>query len=272
MITEFYMFKMEASQKPDEASAQLRVLQGKLGLFADPHPISDKEVGLHLVASLPGGKTGQLGPCGAAKIALAKSIAATDPDAFNLEGLEDELNSIHKVLYPHMWNDEKENSSTSDEQAMMAAGHGAPQKKTKCPNCGKWHRRQCRGKNYKPGNSNSNTNKPNDDHQCTHCGKSGHLENKCWKKKKGLPKSGTNGEAVNACYEISLTCTEITLGVAMTTEELQTLEREETLANTGPFLIENIPDPGTDESLPQEDYSLEDSSYDSYVDPSVWNP
>jgi len=37
MITEFYMFKMEASQKPDEASAQLQVLQGKLGLFADPH-------------------------------------------------------------------------------------------------------------------------------------------------------------------------------------------------------------------------------------------
>jgi len=90
-----------------------------------------------LVASLPGGKTGQLGPYGAAKIALAKSIAATDPDAFNLEGLEDELNSIHKVLYPNMWNDEKENLSTSDEQAMMAASNGATQKKTKCPNCGK---------------------------------------------------------------------------------------------------------------------------------------
>jgi len=74
MITEFYMFKMESSQKPDEASAQLQVLQGKLGLFADPHPISDKEVGLRLVASLPGGKTGQLGPYGAAKIALVKSI------------------------------------------------------------------------------------------------------------------------------------------------------------------------------------------------------
>jgi len=120
MITEFYMFKMEASQKPDEASAQLQVLQGELGLFADPHIINDKEVGLRLVASLPGGKTGQLGPYGAAKIALAKSIAATDPDAFNLEGLEDELDSIHKVLYPHMWNDENENPSTSDEQAMMA--------------------------------------------------------------------------------------------------------------------------------------------------------
>jgi len=58
----------------------------------------------------------------------------------------------------------------------------------------------------------------------------------------------------------------------MTSEELQTLEREETLANTGPFLIENIPDPGTDVLLPWEDYSLEDSSYDSYVDSSVWNP
>jgi len=114
MITEFYMFKMESSQKPDEASAQLQVLQGELGLFTDPHPISDKEVGLRLVASLPGGKTGQLGPYGAAKIALAKSIAATVPDVFNLEGLEDELNSIHKVLYPHMWNDENENTSTSD--------------------------------------------------------------------------------------------------------------------------------------------------------------
>jgi len=77
-------------------------------LFADPHTISDKEVGLHLVASLPSGKTGQLGPYWAAKIALAKSIAAADPAAFNLEGLEDELNSIHKVLYPNMWNDEKE--------------------------------------------------------------------------------------------------------------------------------------------------------------------
>jgi len=54
MITEFYMFKMEASQKPDEASAQLQVLQGELRLFADPHTISDnlKEVGLRLVASL----------------------------------------------------------------------------------------------------------------------------------------------------------------------------------------------------------------------------
>ena len=263
MITEFYMFKMEASQKPDEASAQLQVLQGELGLFADPHPISDKEVGLRLVASLPGGKTGQLGPYGAAKIALAKSIAATDPDAFNLEGLEDELNSIHKVLYPNMWNDEKDNLSTSDEQAMMAASNGATQKKTKCPNCGKWHRGQCQGKNYKPGNYNNNNNNPNDDRQCTHCGKSGHLENKCWKKKKGLPKSGPSGEAVNACHEISLTCTEITLGVAMTSKELQTLVREETLVDNDPFLIENVPDPGADASLPQEDYSLEDSSYDS---------
>jgi len=87
MITAFCMFKMEASQKPDEASAQLQVLQGELGLFADPHPISDKEVGLRLVASLPGSKTGQLSPYGAAKIAFAKSIAATDPAAFNLEGL-----------------------------------------------------------------------------------------------------------------------------------------------------------------------------------------
>jgi len=135
---------MEASQKPDEASAQLQVPQGELGLFSDPHAIRDKEVGLRLVASLPGGKTGQLGPYRAAKIALAKSIAATDPDDFNLEGLEDEFNSIHKVLYPHMWNDEKENTSTSDEQAMMAAGNGAPPKKTKCPNCDKWHRGQCR--------------------------------------------------------------------------------------------------------------------------------
>ena len=113
------------------------MLQGELVLFSDPHTISDKEAGLHLVASLPGGKTGQLGPGGAAKIALAKSIAATDPAAFNLEGLEDELNSIHKVLHPHMWNDETENTSTSDEQALMTAGNGAPQKKTKCPNCGK---------------------------------------------------------------------------------------------------------------------------------------
>ena len=249
MITEFYMFKMEASQKPDEVSAQLQVLQGELGLFADPHPISDKEVGLRLVASLPDGKTGQLGPYGAAKIALAKSITATSPDAFNLEGLEDDLNSIHKVLYPHMWNDENENPSTSDEQAMMTYGNGASQKKTKCPNCGKWHKGQCGGKNYKPGNSNNNNNNnPNDDHQCTHCGKSGHLENKCWKKKKGLPKSSPNGEAVNTCYEISLTCTEITLRVAMTTEELQTLEREETLIDTGmdtPYDItfaEEIPD------------------------------
>ena len=79
------------------------MLEGELGLFADPHTISDKEVGLRLVASLPGGKTGQLGPHGAAKIALAKSIAAVDPAAFNLEGLEDKLNSIHKVLYPNMW-------------------------------------------------------------------------------------------------------------------------------------------------------------------------
>jgi len=58
----------------------------------------------------------------------------------------------------------------------------------------------------------------------------------------------------------------------MPSEELQTLEREETLTNTGPFYIENIPDPGTDVSLSREDYSLEDSSYDSYVDSSVWNP
>jgi len=180
MITEFYMFKMESSQKPDEASAQLQVLQGELGLFADPHPISDKEVGLHLVDSLPGGKTRQLVPYGAAKIALAKSIAATAPDVFNLESLEDELNSIHKVLYPNMWNDENENPSTSDEQAMVAYNNGASQKKTKCPNCGKWHKGQCRGKNYKPGNSNNNNNtNPNDDRQCTHCGKSGHMENKC---------------------------------------------------------------------------------------------
>jgi len=57
------------------------------------------------------------------------------------------------------------------------------------------------------------------------------MENKCWKKKKGLPKSGPNGEAMNACYEISLTCTEITLGVAMTTEELLTLDMEETLVS-----------------------------------------
>jgi len=63
------------------------------------------------------------------------------------------------------------------------------------------------------------------------------LENKCWKKKKGLPKSGPSGEAVNACYEISLTCTEITLGVAMTSEELQTLVREETLVDTGPAVV-----------------------------------
>jgi len=119
------------------------------------------------------------------------------------------IRRISLVLYPHMWNDENENPSTSDEQAMMACGRGTSQKQTKCPNCGKWHQGQCRGKNYKPGNSNSNTNKPNDDRQCTHCGKSGHLENKCWKKKKGLPKSGPNGEAMNACYEISLTyCTQ----------------------------------------------------------------
>jgi len=118
---------------------------------------------------------------------------------------------------------------------MVSYGNGASQKKTKCPNCGKWHKGPCRGKNYKPGNSNNNNNNnnANDDRQCTHCGKSGHLENKCWKKKKGLPKSGPNGEALNACYEISLTCTEITLGVAMTTEELLTLEREETLVDNG---------------------------------------
>jgi len=230
MITEFYKFKMEASQKPDEASAQLQVLQGELGLFTDPQTISDKEVGLRLVASLPGGKTGQLGPYGAAKIALAKSIAATAANVFNLEGLEDELNSIHKVLYPHMWNDETENTSTSDEQTLMVAGNGAPQKKTKCPSCGKWHQGQCKGKNYKPGNSTSN--KTNDDSLCTHRGKHGHLENECWKKKKGLPKIGNTGEAVNACYEISLTCTDFNLGVAMTSEELQTLEREDTLAHT----------------------------------------
>jgi len=53
------------------------------------------------------------------------------------------------------------------------------------------------------------------------------------KKKKGLPKSGPNGEAMNACYGISLTCTEITLGDDMTTEELLTLDREETLVDTG---------------------------------------
>jgi len=63
------------------------------------------------------------------------------------------------------------------------------------------------------------------------------LENKCWKKKKGLPKSGPSGEAVNACHEISLTCTEITLGVAMTSKELQTLVREETLVDTAVALL-----------------------------------
>ena len=62
MITDFYKFKMESSQKPDEASAQLQVLRGELGLFTDPHTISDKEVGLRLVASLPGGKSGQCLP------------------------------------------------------------------------------------------------------------------------------------------------------------------------------------------------------------------
>ena len=63
------------------------------------------------------------------------------------------------------------------------------------------------------------------------------MENECWKKKKGLPKTGPSDEAVNACYEISLTCTEITLGVAMTSEELQTLVREETLVDTGPAVV-----------------------------------
>jgi len=155
---------------------------------------------------------------------------------------------------------------------MMAAGNGAPQKKTKCPNCDKLHRGQCRRKNCKPGNSNFNTNKPNGDRLCTHCVKHGHLENMCWKKKKGLPKSGPTGEAVNACCEISLTCTEITLGVAMTTEELQTLEREGTLVNAGPFHVENVPNTCPTFSLQEEDSSSEDSSYDSYVDSSVWNP
>jgi len=42
---------------------------------------------------------------------------------------------------------------------------------------------------------------------------------------------------VNACYEVSLTYTEITLGVVMTTEELQTLEREETLVDSGPAVV-----------------------------------
>jgi len=42
---------------------------------------------------------------------------------------------------------------------------------------------------------------------------------------------------MNACYEISFTCTEITLGVAMTTEELQTLEKEDTLLDTGPAVV-----------------------------------
>jgi len=53
MIAEFCKFKMEASQKHGEASAQLQVLQGELETFSDPHTISDKEVGLRLVASLP---------------------------------------------------------------------------------------------------------------------------------------------------------------------------------------------------------------------------
>jgi len=77
---------------------------------------------------------------------------------------------------------------------------------------------------------------------------------------------------VNACYEISLTCTETTLGVAMTTEELQTLESEDTLLNTDPFLIDNVPDLRNDVSLPWKDCSSEASSYDSYVDSPVWNP
>jgi len=119
---------------------------------------------------------------------------------------------------------------------------------------------------------NSNSDKTNDDRLCTHCGKRRHLENKCWKKKKGSPKSGATGKAENACYEIYLTCTEINLGVAMTTEEIQTLDREETIVDTDPFLIENIPNTGTDVSLPKEDSSSECSSYDSYVDSSVWNP
>jgi len=58
----------------------------------------------------------------------------------------------------------------------------------------------------------------------------------------------------------------------MTTEEIQTLDREETIVDTDPFLIENIPNTGTDVSLPKEDSSSECSSYDSYVDSSVWNP
>jgi len=83
-----------------EVSAQLQALQGQLGMLVDPHTITDEEVGLSLVPSLPHGKTGQSGPHGAAKFASSKSIEAAEEVDSCLESSEDELNSIHKSHEP----------------------------------------------------------------------------------------------------------------------------------------------------------------------------
>ena len=100
LIKEFYTTKPPPDQKPDEVSAKLEYIKLQLEMFSPPHEISEKDLMRRLVACLPDGDEGALGPYGAAKLALPKRID-TEAD-LTIETVTEELNAIHKVLYPTM--------------------------------------------------------------------------------------------------------------------------------------------------------------------------
>jgi len=90
LITKFNTYKIDASLKPDETGAQLEVMQLELGMLTEPCMITKKQVGQCLIASLPDGKQGQLGPyLWYDKSHFSKTVDAIKDAYFNLEEIVD---------------------------------------------------------------------------------------------------------------------------------------------------------------------------------------
>lgn len=169
--------------------------------MVDPNrKVDDNQFLLHILNSLPKGDDGNLGPYQLqSEIVLQKMEAGN----YDLDHLTMDLTRIYNKLYGEYTKKDDEDSKKGDV-GLPAFGK---QPKTKCRQCGKWHKGKCLGKDYKPPkrNNNNNNNKGNNKSGgrkfltgviCHGCKKEGHIQRWCPNKS-----NNDEGEVALMCFE-----------------------------------------------------------------------